>query len=108
MTAKRELAFRSHLERIRFAKKTTSLLEQTTLAEKSMGLLWEHLFDYLCLDNQGPDWAIVKELATILNKLMRNYQQLRTLSNIKGVKEQQPWRLSADMLKEIEDQLQLL
>ena len=36
-------AFKSHLERIKFAKNTASLWEQMALAEKSMGILWVSL-----------------------------------------------------------------
>lgn len=103
-------AFKTHLERIKFAKNTASLLEQMTLAEKSMGLLWEQLFDYLCSNNKESDWSAIKDLSGILHKLLQNYQQLFAITQKLHSDEtdEKAWNLSESVLKTIEDQLQLL
>ncbi|MDR0756188.1 MAG: hypothetical protein LBE99_04740 [Puniceicoccales bacterium] len=111
--SKPNASFKKHIDRIKLAKQATTLLEQMALAEQSMGLLWEHLFDHLCLhkDNE-PDWGKIKELSTILHKLMQNYQHLHHFSlgmtSTNADNNSLSWALSEESLKEIEEQLQLL
>lgn len=107
--------FNSHLKRIRSARETTtSLIEQTTLAERSIGLLWEHLFDRLCLKTEEPDWQDVRDLSNILRKTTQSYHQLKCLElktqndQTEGEKDQKAWLLSEQTLADIEEQLQLL
>ena len=108
MKTKDKAAFKEHIQRIRVAKDTASLLEQMKIAEKSMGILWEDLFDQIC--NKDNDLTNIKNLTGILNKLLQNYRQLFALS--KGLNrpknETQTWELSENTLREIEEQLQLL
>ena len=108
MKTKDKSAFKEHIQRIKVAKDTASLLEQMEIAEKSMGILWEDLFDQIC--NKENDLGNIKDLTNILNKLLQNYRQLFSLS--KGLSqpkdEVQAWELSENTLREIEEQLQLL
>ena len=103
-------AFKSHLERIKFAKNTASLWDQMALAEKSMGLLWEQLFDCLCCNDIESDWSSIKDLSSILHKLLQNYQQLFAITQKlhSDANDEKAWNLSENVLKTIEDQLQLL
>ena len=103
-------AFKTHLDRIKQAKTTASLWEQMILAEKSMGLLWEQLFDGLCSNNTESDWSSVKDLSSILHKLLQNYQQLFAITQKlhSDTSDEKAWNLSESVLKTIEDQLQLL
>lgn len=103
-------AFKTHLERIKFARNTISFWEQMLLAEKSMGLLWEQLFDRLCAENAELDIPNIKDLSVILHKLIQNYQQLFLITQKirNDVSDEKAWMLSEDVLKNIEDQLQLL
>ena len=103
-------AFKSHLERIKFAKNAASLWEQMALAEKSMGILWEQLFDSLCSNTMESDWSSVKDLSGILHKLLQNYQQLFAITQKlqSDASDEKAWNLSENVLKTIEDQLQLL
>lgn len=103
-------AFKSHLDRIKFAKNTASLWEQMALAEKSMGLLWEQLFDGLCSDKVEEDLSSIKDLSSILHKLLQNYQQLFAITQKlhSDTTDENAWNLSENVLKTIEDQLQLL
>ncbi len=104
------ITFNEHLERIQRAKKATSLLEQMSLAEQSMGILWEQLFDQLCVKAPDSDLSAVKELTAILNKLLQAYRQLFALcQKINGsATDGEAWTLSETILKEIEEQLQML
>ena len=108
MKTKDKTAFKEHIQRIRVAKDTASLLEQMKIAEKSMGILWEDLFDQIC--NKDNDLTNIKDLTGILNKLLQTYRQLFALS--KGLNrpkdEEKTWELSENTLREIEEQLQLL
>lgn len=108
MKTKDKSAFKEHIQRIKIAKDTASLLEQMEIAEKSMGILWEDLFDQIC--NKDNDLGNIKDLTGILNKLLQNYRQLFALSKgLNHSKEGSPtWELSENTLKEIEEQLQLL
>ena len=103
-------AFKSHLEHIKMAKKTISLWEQMTLAEKSMGFLWEQLFDCLCSENSESNLSAIKDLSSILHKLLQNYQQLFSITQKihSNTNDEKAWNLSENVLKTIEDQLQLL
>lgn len=102
--------FNEHLKRIKTAKNTASILEQMTMAEKSMGILWEQIFDILCINPQTNDFTILKEMTSILSKLLNNYRQLFAIS--KKINDQtnndNAWAISESVLKEIEEQLQLL
>ncbi len=102
--------FKEHIKRIRTAKNTASILEQMNIAEKSMGILWEQIFDILCINPQTNDFTNLKEMTSILTKLLSNYRQLFTLSKkINGQNnDDSAWTLSENVLKEIEEQLQLL
>lgn len=108
MKMKDKSAFKEHIKRIKVAKDTASLLEQMEIAEKSMGILWEDLFDQIC--SKDNDLGNIKDLTSILNKLLQNYRQLFSLS--KGLNrpkdETHTWELSENTLREIEEQLQLL
>jgi len=108
MKTKDKSAFKGHIQRIKVAKDTASLLEQMKIAEKSMGILWEDLFDQIC--NKENDLGNIKDLTGILHKLLQNYRQLFALSE--GLNppkdEAQTWEISENMLKEIEENLQLL
>ena len=111
-TKKEDPSFKKYVKRIELAKQVTGLLEQTTLAEKSMGLLWEHLFDHLCMTHADePDWKTIKDLASILGKLLQNYhhlQQFSTQLSAQNAENKHPWVLSSEALESIEDQLNLL
>ena len=102
-------AFKKHLERIDLAKKTNNLMTQMSVAEKAMGILWEHLFDQLCVHDE-PDWKTIKDLSNILQRILRNYQQIFKISHqfAKQNENNTTWNLSEDTLKAIEEQLQLL
>ena len=104
------IAFKGHLDRIKLAKNTASLMEQMQLAEKSMGLLWEQLFDTLCTQEEGADLSPIKELAGVLNKMLTSYKHLFAIQQrLQGKPtDEKAWMLSENVLKEIEDQLQLL
>ena len=108
MKTKDKSAFKEHIQRIKTAKDTASLLDQMKIAEKSMGLLWEDLFDQVC--NKDNDLGDIKDLTSILNKLLQSYRQLFAISKSmnKSECEEKAWELSEDTLKEIEEQLQLL
>ena len=101
-------AFKEHLNRIKVAKDTTDLFSQMQLAEKTMGMLWEDLFDQIC--HKNSDLSCIKDLTVVLNKLIQTYRQLFLLT--KQIKphegENQNWTFSDNLLKELEDQLQLL
>lgn len=104
------ITFNEHLERIQRAKKTTSLLEQMSLAEQSMGILWEQLFDQLCVKASDSNLSAVKELTAILHKLLQTYRQLFALCQKINdpATDDKAWALSETVLKEIEEQLQML
>ena len=70
--------FKEHIKRIKAAKNTASILEQMNIAEKSMGILWEQIFDILCITPQTDDFTNLKEMTSILTKLLNNYRQLFT------------------------------
>ena len=108
MKTKDNSAFKEHIQRIKAAKDTASLLDQMKIAEKSMGILREDLFDQIC--NPDTNLGNIKDLTNILNKLLQSYRQLFALSRgiNKPQAEEQNWELSETMLKEIEEQLQLL
>ena len=101
-------AFKEHLKRIKVAKDTTDLFSQMQLAEKTMGMIWEDLFDQICHKNSDLD--CIKDLSAVLSKLIQTYRQLFMLT--KQIKpnevENQNWTFSDSLLKELEDQLQLL
>lgn len=86
------------------------MVEQMNLAEKSMGILWEQLFDQLCMTSDGTDIATIKDLANVIHKLLQNYRHLSALQQKMQNRSQdeQSWALSETALQEIEDQLQLL
>ena len=95
------------------AKRTnsTTLSEQITLAEQSIGYLWEYLSQHLHpYPNEDLDWKNIKEIASILHKLIQNYQQLHTLfaQHSQGDNTQRTWSLSEETLRSIEEQLNLL
>lgn len=102
--------FDHHLQRIKLAKEATSMGEQMHLAEKSMGILWIQLFDQLCMTNDTNNLSNIKDLSTILHKLLQNYKQLSEMKQkIQGPsQDEQSWLLSENTLRDIEDQLQLL
>lgn len=109
MNEETPIAFKEHLQRIRHAKNTASLLEQMNIAEQSMGLLWERIFDRLCVDEAETDLSTVKELTGILHKLLQTYRQLFAVCQKSNTDtDERTWALSEDVLKDIEDQLQML
>ncbi|MBR1843833.1 MAG: hypothetical protein IJ793_03095 [Opitutales bacterium] len=110
MNEETPIAFKEHLQRIQRAKNTASLLEQMNIAEQSMGLLWEKLFDRLCVDETQSDLGTVKELTGILHKLLQTYRQLFAVCQKSASEnaDNNAWALSEDVLKDIEDQLQML
>jgi hypothetical protein len=101
-------AFNEHLKRIKVAKDTTDLFSQMQVAEKTMSILWEDLFDQIC--HKNSDLSYVKDLTMVLNKLIQSYRQLFMLT--KQIRpettEHQHWSFSDNLLKELEEQLQLL
>ena len=105
-----EPSFKKHVKGIELAKQATGLLEQMTLAEKSMGIVWEHLFDHLCLSQaEEPDWKTIKELSSIVGKLLQNYQHLQQFSTqLNAQNPTLPLELSEATLESIEAQLKLL
>jgi hypothetical protein len=102
-------SFEHHLERIRSAAKETkdSLVDAP---QQSVTLLWERLFDLLCLGQ--PDWSEVKAMGDILRKVTQSYTQLKMLEIKLPSTSPDPspnaWTVSEQTLAEIEDQLQLL
>ena len=110
MKEKTPIAFKEHLERIQRAKHTASLLEQMNLAEQSMGILWERIFDRLCVDDLKSDLDTVKDLTGILHKLLQTYRQLFAVCQKSGNAnaDDNAWTLSENVLKDIENQLQML
>lgn len=100
--------FKEHLKRIKVAKDTTDLFSQMQLAEKTMGIIWEDLFDQIC--HKNSDLSCIKDLTIVLNKLVQSYRQIFLLTRkIKPeASENQSWSFSDTLLKELEEQLQLL
>lgn len=86
------------------------MVEQMNLAEKSMGILWEQLFDQLCVTNDTANISNIKDLANVIHKLLQNYRHLSAIQQKiqNRSQDEQSWALSEAVLKEIEDQLQLL
>ncbi len=102
--------FKEHLKRIKTAKDTTTLLEQMGLAEKSMSILWNQIFDLLCFNDPENDLRGIKELAGVLNKILTNYRQLFTITQkVCGSNHnEKAWEISESIFRDIEEQLQLL
>lgn len=106
-------SFDSHLTQIRSAKEETkNVLENTALAEQSIGLLWERLFDLLCISAQ-PDWQEMKSISDVLKKATQSYSQLKAIELKENVKnsnseDADALLLSDETLADIEQQLQLL
>lgn len=99
--------FNKHLDRIKRAKNATSLLEQMHVAEQSMGMLWERLFDQLCMDAKSENFNTTKEIVGVLTKLLRNYRELfMVCSKVNNAQAESD--LSEEMLSSLEDQLNLL
>ncbi len=113
MSSNSKSSFDSHLTRIRSAKEETkNVLENTTLAEQSIGLLWERLFNLLCLSHQ-PDWQEMKSLSDVLKKATQSYSQLKAIGMKENTKnsnteDSDALLLSDETLADIEEQLQLL
>lgn len=108
MKAGTSATFKSHIQRIHVAKEATNLFTQMQLAEKSMGILWEELFDQICSKNSQRD--DIKEISSILNKLLQNYRQLFAITQKLKPEdnEQSNWTFTENILRELENQLQLL
>lgn len=99
--------FNEHLDRIKRAKNAASLLEQMNVAEQSMGMLWERLFDQLCVDAKSANFSTTKEIVGVLTKLLRNYRELFAVcSKINNAQVESD--LSEEMLSNLEDKLNLL
>ena len=99
--------FNEHLDRIKRAKNAASLLEQMHVAEQSMRMLWERLFDQLCVDAKSDNFSTTKEIVGVLTKLLHNYRELfKVCSKVNNAQVQSD--LSEEMLRNLEDQLNLL
>ena len=61
-------------------------------------------------DKDNPDWKTIKEIVSVLQKLIQNYQQLQMLSKQQslGEADQRDLMLSEDTIRDIEEQLNLL
>ena len=93
------------------AKKTADMNEHIRLAEQAIGHVWEYLSQILQISSQdNPDWKTIKEIVSVLQKLIQNYQQLQMLSKQQslGEADQRDLMLSEDTIMDIEEQLNLL
>jgi hypothetical protein len=97
--------FDDHLQRIRTAKEQTTELSPAELAEQSVTLLLERLFDLLC--THDPDWREMKPVGDLLRKMIQGYVQLKALK-AKEQTSSDALDLSERTLADIEEQLQLL
>ena len=99
--------FANHIARIRVAKKAATLIEQVSIAEQSMGLLWENLFDKLCVSGDEQDWKELKILSDVLRKTIQSYQSVKTLANNSNsdCNDARSWELTEDVISAIDSLL---
>ncbi|MDR2778730.1 MAG: hypothetical protein LBB16_00365 [Puniceicoccales bacterium] len=123
-------SFKNHLAQIRFAKARTSAIFAnfdlpTETAMASLSRAWEMLFDSICGSDEGSIGEL-KDISCVIQKLSVSHQKIQDIEfkkiaqlraadlgeekkEIQTMRENlQNGRLPSDIVKTVEEQLQLL
>ncbi|MDR1457887.1 MAG: hypothetical protein LBI47_03505 [Puniceicoccales bacterium] len=123
-------SFKNHLAQIKFAKaRTSEILADfelpTETAMASLSRAWEMLFDSICGSNEGSVGEL-KDISCVIQKLSASHQKIQDIEfkkiarlksddlneerqKLQAMRENlQKGRLPSDIVKTVEEQLQLL